>query len=187
MGLRNIEASLYDVCSDNTLEMALSRATIFVLVLALLAIPFGVLELAFGHNFSSFFWRKRWTENIHIVWCWFANSRFAFVFGAALFVLSPLWFLVVSIFSFLLLVCEIVLDFRIPERHVFTDYVQKRHASLQADKRARRRGSYFSKPEFTTGHTLAERLVASEDDPAREIVYEAYEAPEAPGNLARQD
>lgn len=93
----------------------IGRFLLILIILTILALPLGMLELALGERFPAFArWRFTWRNSAHTLWCYFANSRFGFVFGAALFVLSPVVFFITTAFSYGILLYKLYLNFRFP-------------------------------------------------------------------------
>lgn len=82
--------------------MAFTRIALALLVFFFLSLPLGFLEVAFGvQNFRFWQWRAGFWAWCKVVWRFAFHSRFSFVFGALIFVISPPVFIFVVTVSFL--------------------------------------------------------------------------------------
>jgi len=141
-----------------------TRSTIIVLVLALLAFPLGFIELAFGHKFSSFLWMKGWGERLHTLWCYYANSRYGFVFGALAWIVWPPLFIISAAFSYGMMLAQVLLGWRNQDR-------VKLQKIMEEERRASKRyGSVFK---------------GRAPDILRRPEIDTDRSPSPPGNLAR--
>jgi hypothetical protein len=79
------------------------------IILLVLSIPLGGLEILSGGKFSMFSKsvRPRLVSVGHTIWCFLMNSRFAFLFGALLWFLSPVVWVVGAVVTYVVLFCQL--------------------------------------------------------------------------------
>nr|UJT31801.1 hypothetical protein [Phlebiopsis gigantea fusarivirus 1] len=128
--------------------MAFKMTAIVLSIFGVLAALFGFVELMFGGNFSSFI-KKRKNEGyfayVHILWCFFTNSRFAFIYGALAWAFAPILWFVTTMFSLGLLVAQLILE-RVKARRLAES------DNRRARKRAHRRTAFFARVNVPSGN-----------------------------------
>jgi hypothetical protein len=136
---RTIILSLLKQINQMAFFKSLSLSILFFL---LVSFPLAFFELAFGfRSFRVPSWFKRGWDLIHFFWSFLFNSRYAFVFGAFFFWLSPIAFCIVLTLSYLSAFIGIYNNWRAWARDLFQTVGVEPPSRNKVDKR---HGKHFS-------------------------------------------